>query len=685
MATDFFERQMAARRSTVWLRLAFALAFATMIGAVSFVTLVATSVALRVTPAHAIAALQRHPEVYLRFTLIVGALMLAVALTRAWKLRGGGGALAETLGGRRVVSQTNDPDERRLLNVVEEMALAAHLPRPEVYVLDHEQSLNAFAAGRRPDDAAIGITAGALAALDREELQALIGHELSHLLNGDTALNTRLVAWLYGLHAPTMLARGMVRGEKTRFDPRALVSWPLILGLYLIGSVGTLLGKALQATISRRRESLADAAAVQFTRNPQALRSVLLKIAGSTAPATLDARDAASAAHMMFSSVDLGWLGRVGGPVFATHPSLLDRVRALDSTMTEARFRKLAREARAEVRARRDAVAATRVARVTANAARSALSRAQPGAAGTGAGGRAAEAGEAPLESPLAKFHEAPIEAPAAPSTAATAPFDGLWHRMTRDQQQAVTAIVERHGADAGKLELLLLAALLAPAEGPRAAQLGRLTNAFGSDLGARIEPVRVEWQATPVVARLAAIVQLLPRIDASGARERARWLLVVSAYARIAQPVDTTAFAITRVLRHALAPRRAAPAGNFPALVEHADAIGVLFSLLAHESGDGALDAYRFGLQDVLPPQRRPPLLAVPIDAARVDAAFEALATLHVAARRAVCAGLARTVARNRVLSVGEADWLRATAVLLDAPIPVLPLDLKLDAARGA
>lgn len=682
MATDFFERQAAARRSTLWLRIAFALAFITMIAAVSLVTILATTMAMRVSPVQAASALLRNPEAYLRFTFFIALIMLAVAAVRAWKLRGGGGALAEALGGRRIPARSNDPDERRLMNVVEEMALAAQLPRPAVYVLDHEKSLNAFAAGRKPEDAAIGITAGALAAFDRDELQALIGHEFSHLLNGDTALNTRLIAWLHGLHAPVMAAKGMLRGEKRRFDPRSLVSWPLILGLYLIGTIGTLMGRALQAMISRQREQLADAAAVQYTRNPQALQSVLLKIAGSNQSSSLDARDATAAAHMMFSSVDLGWLSRFGGPMFATHPPLIERVRALDPSMTEARFRALSREARSEVVARREALAAERVANVTQNAQQSALRRAQATAAGAAptATARASETTGAatPITTPAA----VPIEAPADDAT----PLDGLWHRLTREQQLAVTQVVETHGADAARLELLLVAALLSPGDAARAAQLQKLGTVFGSDVGIRVQPALAAWGSVPSVGRVAAIMRLLPQVAAAPPDFRARWSRVVSAYARLAQPADTTAFAITRLLLHRLTPRAAEPAAKSPPLVEHADSIGVLFSLLAHESGAEAQDAYRIGLQDVLPPQRRPALLPTPIEAARVDAAFAALASLHLSARRAVCAGLARTVARNQELSTGEADWLRASAVLLDAPMPVIRLDLRFEnAARAA
>lgn len=687
VATDFFERQAAARRSTLWLRLAFALAFVTMIAAVSLVTILATTMAMRISPLQALEALQRKPEVYLRFTFFIALAMLAVSAVRAWKLRGGGGALAEALGGRRIPARSNDADERRLMNVVEEMALAAQLPRPAVYVLDHEKSLNAFAAGRKPEDAAIGITAGALAAFDRDELQALIGHEFSHLLNGDTALNTRLIAWLHGLHAPVMMAKGLIRGEKRRFDPRSLVSWPLILGLFLVGSVGTLLGRALQAMISRRREQLADAAAVQYTRNPQALQSVLLKIAGSNESSSLDARDATAAAHMMFSSVDLGWLSRLGGPMFATHPTLVERVRALDPSITDARFRALSREARAEVVARREARVAERAASVTQNAQQSAQRRAQAetgGSAGTASAAPSPERAPAPSvaeRAPATPVVAVPIDAPASD----VPPLDGLWHRLTREQQQAVTRVVERHRADAAQLELLLVAALLPPAEAARTAQLQKLAAVFGSDLGTCLQPALAEWQSVPTVGRVAAIMQLLPQVGAAPLAYRTRWARVVGAYARIAPPADTTAFAITRLLQHRLTPRAAAPAAKSPPLVEHADSIGVLFSLLAHESGAQAQDAYRFGLQDVLPPQRRPPLLPAPLEAAQVDAAFAALATLHLSGRRAICTGLARTVARNKELSTGEADWLRASAVLLDAPMPVIRLDLRFESAASA
>lgn len=673
MASDFFERQASARRSTLWLRLAFALAFVIMIGAVSLVVLVALSLGLRISAAQALGALQTRPDVYLRFSAIIAVAMLAVAASRAWQLRAGGGALAESLGGRRVLQGTHDPAERQLLNVVEEMALAARLPLPDVYVLDHENSLNAFAAGRRPEDAAIGITAGALAAFDRDELQALIGHEFSHLLNGDTALNTRLLAWLHGLHAPIMLAKSMVRGEKRRFDPRALVAWPLIVGLYLIGCVGTLLGRALQAMISRRREQLADASAVQYTRNPNALQSLLLKVAGCSDATTLDARGATAAAHMMFSAVDLGWISKLGGPVFATHPPLLERVRALEPSMSEPRFRALVRAARGEILEQQRLQAEARANSVAVNAQRRALAAvASPAAA------LATVAGDAPTVTPP--------EALAAATTArpnATAPLDALLHRMTREQQRALEAFTANISADPSQLEALLLASLLAPEAERRDAQIQKLTALFGADLASRLEPLLTRWKQLPPVARLPTVTALLPQLAAAPADVRGRWLRAVEAFASIVAPTDTTRFAIARVLRHRLSGERATT--TLSQLPARAESVGILFSLLAHESGAQAQDAFRFGLQDLLPPQRRPAFTPAPIDIARVDAALAGLATLHPSAKRALGAALARVVARDRGLSVGEADWLRATSILLDTPIPVLRLDLKFDAAAGS
>jgi Zn-dependent protease with chaperone function len=166
---------------------------------------------------------------------------------------------------------SNHPAERQLLNIVSEMSLASQVPEPEVWLLDREDSINAFAAGKTIDGAVIGVTAGALQELDRDEMQAVVAHEFSHILNGDMALNTRLIAWLSGLFAIERIARALKRDERKKSSSSVFIFWWWHLGFWFFhacGYIGLFIGRMLQAAICRRRERLADASAVQFTRNP---------------------------------------------------------------------------------------------------------------------------------------------------------------------------------------------------------------------------------------------------------------------------------------------------------------------------------------------------------------------------------------------------------------------------------
>jgi Zn-dependent protease with chaperone function len=233
--------------------------------------------------------------------ITLGAL-LSIALGCFYKIRrlaGGGPAVAELLGGRRIDSSTANLDERRLRNVVEEMAIASQMPVPEVYVLDRERGINAFAAGHTRDDIAIGITFGALKLLNRDELQGIVAHEFSHILNGDTRLNMRLMGLAHGLFWPTIVGRILLRGsaeapeigESILDDEVPEINRPLLpLALFflLLGSVGSPLVRWMKSLICREREWLADAAAVQFTRNPAGIEGALKKIGGLLKQGRLD-------------------------------------------------------------------------------------------------------------------------------------------------------------------------------------------------------------------------------------------------------------------------------------------------------------------------------------------------------------------------------------------------------------
>jgi Zn-dependent protease with chaperone function len=266
------------------------------------------------------------------FCLTAGLALVVIiggSLVRIAELSKGGGAIAVRLGGRLVSGVTKDHAERRYLNVVQEMALAAGLPVPLCFVIDHDESINAFAAGNSPQDAAVGITRGALLHLTRDELQGVIAHEFSHIGNGDMKLNLRIIGAIAGLTALAQLGyiffrlAGSVRGKN---------SAPIALGMVLtgvvvllIGSGGILFAKVIQAAVSREREYLADASAVQFTRNPFGLGSALKKIAGFSGSRGAATEAELEAQHLFFASSG-GFLESM----FSTHPPINERIRRID-------------------------------------------------------------------------------------------------------------------------------------------------------------------------------------------------------------------------------------------------------------------------------------------------------------------------------------------------------------------
>src|SRR5436190_2771092 len=260
------------------------------------------------------------PEVFLVTAFGTLGIVGAGSFFKTLSLARGGRAVAELLDGRLVNSNSTDPDERKLLNVVEEMAIASGIPVPQVYVMDGEPGINAFAAGHSASDAAVSVTRGAITMLKRDELQGVIAHEFSHLLNGDMKLNLRLMGLIFGILCLTVIGRVLIqtRGKK---NPLPLLG----IALIIIGWVGVLFGRLIQAAVSRQREFLADASAVQFTRNPSGLAGALKKIGGIAAGSQLQSHRAEEASHFFFAN---GLKSELFG--FATHPPLIERIRALD-------------------------------------------------------------------------------------------------------------------------------------------------------------------------------------------------------------------------------------------------------------------------------------------------------------------------------------------------------------------
>lgn len=271
-------------------------------------------------------------------TLFVTAVIGLVTAAKLRQLSQGGAVVARLLGGRLVLVNTSDAEERRLLNLVEEVAIASGLPVPEVYLLDEECGINAFAAGHAAHDAVIGVTFGALKILNRDELQGVIAHEFSHILNGDMRLNTRLIGWLQGVLGLVVLGRILTlsflnRARTADGEPVGPIFHPALipamaLGWICIGagSFGAFFARLIKSAVSRQREYLADAAAVQFTRNPEGLSGALQKIGGLGRRSVLSAARAEEASHMYFGDgMKPRWFG-----FLATHPPLTKRIERIN-------------------------------------------------------------------------------------------------------------------------------------------------------------------------------------------------------------------------------------------------------------------------------------------------------------------------------------------------------------------
>jgi len=252
------------------------------------------------------------------------------SLYKLFQLSSGGRVVAESLGGRPLNHQTANADEKKILNVVEEMAIASGTPVPPVYIIEDE-AINAFAAGHTPQDAVIGVTRGCIRVLNRDELQGVIAHEFSHIFHGDMRLNLRLVALLNGILLLGLIGEFLLRtsGHRSAFrsskdkSPAAIMG--LGVGLIVIGYTGTFFGKLIKAAVSRQREFLADASAVKFTRNPAGISGALKKLGGYVGGSQMDAANASEFSHMFFGEGTSSLFGAL-----ATHPPLTERIKRID-------------------------------------------------------------------------------------------------------------------------------------------------------------------------------------------------------------------------------------------------------------------------------------------------------------------------------------------------------------------
>lgn len=321
---NFFAAQDQARRATRWLVIVYILATALIVAGVTLIVGVAL---------FSVGTDGRPIDVTLLASIAVAAALFIFgsSLYKTSRLSAGGGRVAVDMGGTMVPADVQDPLRRQLRNVVEEMAIASGVPVPEIYVLEEESGINAFAAGFAPGDAAVAVTRGTLELLDRDELQGVIAHEFSHIMNGDMRLNIRMMGVLFGIMVLGLIGRTILRGSyhtsmiSSRRNRNAPAIMMLGVGLTILGWIGVFFARIVKAAVSRQREFLADASAVQFTRQTDGIANALKKIGGYTHHSYLSAADPEEISHMLFA----GGAARFTS-LLATHPPLEERIQALD-------------------------------------------------------------------------------------------------------------------------------------------------------------------------------------------------------------------------------------------------------------------------------------------------------------------------------------------------------------------
>ncbi|MDF1812530.1 MAG: M48 family metallopeptidase [Verrucomicrobiales bacterium] len=326
---DFFEHQEKARKNSGILIFYFFLAVAGIILAVyALVTGLSFFVESKSSATPGSLEIWR-PDLFALTAMGTGTVIFLASAYKTMQLSGGGKVVAMELGGRVLDVHTTDFHERRLLNIVEEMAIASGVPVPDVYVMDSEDSINAFAAGKTTSDAVIGVTRGCMKMLTRDELQGVIAHEFSHILNGDMRLNMRLIGMLFGILFLTLIGEMIMRStfytrsSRDRDSGGGVIAILIAgIGLMIIGYIGMFFANLIKASISRQREFLADASAVQFTRNPDGIAGALKKIGALSEGSSITHPMARDASHLFFGSA-------FRQNAFATHPPLQIRIKRL--------------------------------------------------------------------------------------------------------------------------------------------------------------------------------------------------------------------------------------------------------------------------------------------------------------------------------------------------------------------
>jgi Zn-dependent protease with chaperone function len=627
---DFFERQRAARGSTVRLVLLFSLAVISIV-AVNDLIIIA------IFHAEPTSTIVGYVIAMTIFTLLV---IAGGTASKMIALRGGGAAVAQAVGAVAVDPATTDPRLRRYVNVVEEMSIAAGVPAPRLFLLEQEPGINAFAAGYSPSDAAIAVTSGALDRLNRDELQGVIGHEFSHILNGDMRLNVRLIGLLagillLGLIGLRFLAFGGRRNSRDA-APLLLIAFALVI----LGFVGQFFAGLIKAAVSRQREWLADASSVQFTRQTTGLAGALKKIAGLPAGSQLsDAHGEKQVSHMLFGE------GRRGiTSLAATHPPLLERIAALDPTFRQgdiAGLRQQYAEQLPDGRAEDAALGLVGAAPVAAPAPQT--TRLDPSAV--------AARVRTLSEDDLASGSRLSSRIPRAWRTAAS---------------QGSTAVP------------LVLGLMLDQDPEVRARQLQNVSARLGERVADATQQLAAELPPLEPIARLPVAELAAPQLAARPPADRTALAATLDDLARADRAVSVFEYGLTRVvgayLSDAAAPRASARPGN--ALISGArdPALTLLAVVATVGNADSAAAARAFqAAADRLLPGAAVPF-APPSDPwSALDAGWDVLNSLDPRNKQLLVESLVVAISDDGEVTAAEAELLRCACIVLRCPLPPL------------
>ncbi|MDQ6646254.1 MAG: M48 family metallopeptidase [Pseudomonadota bacterium] len=572
--------------------------------------------------------------------VVIGGIAIS-SLFRIMSLSGGGSKVAESVGGVVVSPDTRNPQLRQLRNVIEEVAIAAGVPVPDIYLMADESGINAFAAGYSPSDAAVCVTQGCLDNLSRDELQGVIAHEFSHVINGDMRLNIRLMGLLFGILVLAIVGSRVIwfgGGRSNRRDGGGGQVWMIGLALIVVGYIGYFFARLIQAAVARSRESLADASAVQFTRQTDGIAGALKKIAILSEGSELKVANKQEVAHMLF--------GEAGtfNALFATHPPLLERIRALEPGFREEELTRLA-----ESMQHADEVSPAKETPITPAASARVMPPILPPVLPMGMAA-AAIAGSAPEATRFQRAAAAHQAIPAALMAAA------------RQPESALTVVLALATSSNAELQTL---------------QRRILSDAFGDDIRDAVLAMVADLEQLPPILRLPLAALTFPALKQLPTGRQQTLMTALDSLVRADGQVDLNEYCLARLLRlqllEAQRPGRA-PIDGTKKLSACRDSVILVCAIVAAggcSDEASARRAWLLAMQQAFPGEAIRWSAPPAVWQGPFERALDELDALMPAAKELLIQSLARAIQADELVSVEEAELLRVICASLHCALP--------------